>query len=134
MNSPQRPGSEALDILLVENSVRFAAFLKDFISRIPRARVVEIVRSGEEALAYLRTHEPQLVLMDLGLPGINGIEATRRIKSQSGAPRVFMLTTHDAPEYRASAAEAGADGYVLKSELVAELPGLIERLQLSPKT
>lgn len=71
---------------------------------------------------------PDLVLMDLSMPGMSGIEATRRIKSQPGSPRVVILTMHDDAASREAVAVAQADGFIGKSEFVAEIFSLIQRL------
>lgn len=75
------------------------------------------------------------MLMDLVMPGMNGLEATRRIKTQSGAPRVVILTLHDDLEYRAATKAAGADGFIAKSEFCTEvLPSTHRLFTNSPRT
>jgi DNA-binding NarL/FixJ family response regulator len=92
---------------------------------------VEIVSvsSGEEAVAAYDTDQPQLVVMDLKLPGINGIEATRQIKAIAPDAKIVMLTIHDQDAYRADAAAAGVSAYiakrVMKNELIPTLQALL---------
>ncbi|MBI4278559.1 MAG: response regulator, partial [Armatimonadetes bacterium] len=71
---------------------------------------------------------PDLVIMDLTMPGMNGLEATRRLKARPGAPRVVILSLHDSEAHRAVAAAAGADAYASKSEFGDALLGLIQAL------
>lgn len=77
--------------------------------------------SGEEAVGKSVELQPDLVLMDLAMPGIGGLDATRKIKSGINPPRVIIITIHEGDEYRKSAEEAGADGFISKSELHIKL-------------
>src|SRR5437879_6387090 len=70
--------------------------------------------SGEEGLIVAKSAAPQVVLLDLELPGIDGIEVTRRLKSRSPAPEVLILTTFDDEEKVFQAVQAGASGYLVK--------------------
>jgi DNA-binding NarL/FixJ family response regulator len=72
--------------------------------------------------------QPDLVLMDVAMPNMNGLEATRRIKTQADAPHVVILTLHDTPEYRAAAEAVGADNFVSKAEFNAQMLPLIRTL------
>ena len=69
---------------------------------------------GEEGVALALEHRPDVVLMDVRMPGVDGIEATRRITAVPDGPRVLVLTTFDLDEYVFAAVEAGASGFVLK--------------------
>jgi DNA-binding NarL/FixJ family response regulator len=90
--------------------------------------VVHGVESGEEALKHAGTFHTDVVLMDINLPGINGLETTTRIKAQAPGTAVVMLTTHDTPQHRLAAANAGAAGYVAKYEMETQLEPTIEGL------
>ena len=87
---------------------------------------------GEEAVALACANRPRLVLMDVRMEKMSGIEAARRIRAGIPQTRVVMLSMHDASEYRAGAAEAGAAGYVLKSRAHRELIPLMESLLFQP--
>lgn len=82
---------------------------------------VEIVQSGEELLKLAATLKPDVVLMDIEMPVLNGIEATRLLRKVSPATKVIILTVHNQPEYVAEAIRAGATGYVLKCCAFSEL-------------
>jgi DNA-binding NarL/FixJ family response regulator len=71
---------------------------------------------------------PDLVLMDLAMPGMGGLEATRRLKAEPDAPRVIMLSLHEHPMYRTAALDAGANGFVPKSKLGTALLPMIHSL------
>ena len=76
--------------------------------------VIGIAGSGEDAVAAARRLQPDVVLMDIRMPGMNGLDATRRITAMSDAPRVVIVTTFDTDEYLRSALRSGASGFLLK--------------------
>jgi DNA-binding NarL/FixJ family response regulator len=77
--------------------------------------------SGEEAIALIRSESPRLVVMDITLPGMNGIEATRQIKATLPSAQIVMLTIHEDDTHRADATGAGASAYVPKRAMQTEL-------------
>lgn len=89
--------------------------------------VVGIAHDGAEALEQIAQTQPDLVLMDLKMPGVNGIQATRQIKEQYPAVQVLVLTTYDADDWVFDAIRSGAAGYLLKDtpaeQLVAAVRG-----------
>jgi DNA-binding NarL/FixJ family response regulator len=84
--------------------------------------------SAERALEHASNARPDVVLMDISLPGIDGLEATQRLKAQAPGTAVVMLTTYDTPSHRRAAANAGAAGYVAKHDMEAQLESTVERL------
>jgi DNA-binding NarL/FixJ family response regulator len=100
--------------------------------------VVGEATDGQEALALVRTSAPDVVLMDIRMPRINGLEATRRVLTESRSPRVIVLTTFGADEYVVDALAAGADGFLLKDTPPPEIVAAIRAVAsgepiLSPK-
>ncbi len=83
--------------------------------------VVGEAANGEEALAQAAACQPDIVLMDIRMPGLDGIEATRRLSSKNDSPRVLILTTFGHDDYVTSALSAGASGFVLKDATPDEL-------------
>jgi DNA-binding NarL/FixJ family response regulator len=81
--------------------------------------------NGEEAVDLARRHTPDVVLMDIRMPGTDGIEATRRITAEGAGVRVLVLTTFDLDEYAFGALRAGASGFLLKDVRPAELVAAI---------
>lgn len=86
------------------------------------------VGSGEEALEHARVLRPDVVLMDIDLPGINGLEATSIFRVRSPGTSVVMLTMHDTPSHRQAATTAGAAGFVAKADLEEQLGTVVEPL------
>jgi DNA-binding NarL/FixJ family response regulator len=83
--------------------------------------VVAEAGDGAEAVAVVREHEPDVALMDVRMPNVDGIEATRRIVASGSATRIIILTTHDIDEYVFAALRAGASGFLLKDVRPGEL-------------
>ncbi len=90
--------------------------------------VVGEAAAGEEAVALTRSLRPDVVLMDIGMPGMNGLEATRLIQAEHPDSRVLILTIHGTDEYFFRALEAGASGYVLKEAASSDLVNAIESI------
>lgn len=104
-------------ILLVEDNAIFRKSLRDMLKhRFPEIEVAE-ASDGEEALRTLETMNAELIFMDVRLPGISGLETTRRIKEADPARRVVILTSHDLPEYRAAAFGSGASHFFTKGDI-----------------
>jgi DNA-binding NarL/FixJ family response regulator len=101
-------------MLLVDDSPEFLRALSRFLSSDPEIQVVGLACSAQDALDKIQRFQVDLVLMDIAMPGKNGLEATRQIKAQPNAPRVLILTLYDSEEYRQEADLACADGFVSK--------------------
>ncbi len=108
-------------ILIVEDHEAVRTALRDWLEvEFPCCRVIE-ASSGEEAIALVRVESPHLIVMDIRLSGINGIEATRQIKAAFPCTQVVMLTIHTNDMYRTDAGVAGASAYITKQRMYSEL-------------
>lgn len=114
--------------LLVDDSPQFLEAAMRFLSSDPHIEIVGSTLSGKEALEKVISLNPDLVLIDLAMPDMNGLETTRHIKSQPGAPQVIILTLYDNSEYRTASESVRADGFVAKSDFGADLLPLIHGL------
>ena len=123
-----------LRILLVDDSVQFLNVAARSLATVPSVEIVGRALSGRDALAQVTQLRPDLVLMDVAMPNMNGLEATRHIKAQADAPRVVILTLHDTAEYRAAAEAVGADNFVSKAEFNAQVLPLIHTLRDAKET
>lgn len=112
-------------LLLVDDSPEFLDAAERFLSNEEGLEIVGKARSGEEALELAQRLKPDLILMDIAMPGMNGLEATRRLKSESACPKIIILTLYDSSEYRSVSEEVQADGFVTKSEFTTRLLPLI---------
>lgn len=115
-------------ILLVDDSLAFLESASRFLGGNEYIEIVGRVLSGREAIEQVTQLRPDLVLMDLAMPGMNGLEATSLIKAQPNAPFIIILTLNDNYEYRAAATAVGADGFVTKSDFGVALLPLINSL------
>lgn len=101
-------------ILIVDDNARLRALLREWLTaEFPGCRIFEAV-SGEEAVSCAGAVPPSLAVMDIGLPGMNGIDAARMLTARDPALRVVMLSIHEEEQYRREATAAGAHAYVPK--------------------
>ena len=103
--------------MLVEDSSSFRQLVKVTLQeQFPSMDITEAA-DGVEAFEKIDSHPPNLIFMDIGLPGENGLELTRRIKADYPDVIVIILTTHDSPEYREAALRCKADFFFSKDAL-----------------
>jgi len=116
--------------LIVEDSAIYRKLLKETLrSRFPSMEIIE-AENGEEAMQQVAAHLPDLIFMDIKLPGENGLELTGKIKAKYPGVTVIILTSYDSPEYREAAAQAKADHFLSKGSSSKEaILALVESIQ-----
>jgi len=115
---------EIIRILLVDDHLVLRAGLKALLDAEKDMRVVGEAGTGEEAIEKARGLKPDVVVMDLSMPGVGGLEATRQI-AEAGQARVLVLTMHSEEEYLLPVLEAGGSGYVKKTSADEDLTNAI---------
>ena len=132
-----------ISIILVDDSDSIRETLHNYLAPQPDFQIVGSVNNAETAIAQIKTLNPDIVLMDIEMSGMDGIKATRAIASQLNQTKVIILSSHDEDHYVEQVLNAGAKGYLLKTTPVEELahsirfvhkgywqfsPGLLEKL------
>lgn len=113
-------------ILLCDDHLLIRASLKSLIGEFPGIDVIGEAGDGREALEHVARLRPNVVVMDIAMPGLNGLEATRRLVKEHPQVRVVMLSMHADESHVLQALRAGASGYVLKGSAPRELEMAIE--------
>ncbi len=114
-------GSRSVRVLAVDDQRPFRVAAAAVLRRTPGFELVAEAATGEEALELTKSLQPDLVLMDINMPGIGGIAATRSLTSRDGGPIVFLCSTYQRSDLPAEAADSGAAAYIHKEELAADL-------------
>lgn len=115
------PGGEVVRVLIADDQALFRRGLRAVLSEEEGIEVVAEAADGEEAVARVEELAPDVVLMDIRMPKVDGIEATRRIQGVAPTTRILMITVSDEEDDLFEAVKAGASGYLLKEISVTEV-------------
>ena len=108
-------------LLMADDHTLVRAGMRTLLQTLPDVEVVAEASDGREALKLIEQHRPDVVLMDISMPQLNGLEATARVAKEFPQTRVIILSMHASEEYVLQALKAGAVGYLLKESDIAEL-------------
>ena len=117
-----------LKILLVDDNLTFLASVKKYLLMLPSTSVVAEAHNGPQALTLARKWQPDLVLLDIVMPGMSGLEAAKVMQSWPTPPKILFLSMHDNESYRSAASALGVLGLVGKANFVTELLPIISGL------
>jgi DNA-binding NarL/FixJ family response regulator len=112
-------------IVLADDHTLVRAGLRSLLEDLPDVQVVAECSDGREAVAAVAQHEPDIAVLDIGMPGLNGLDAGAQIARDHPATRVVLMSMYSNERYVAQALQVGVAGYVLKNAAVEELPLLI---------
>ncbi|HEX6394284.1 MAG TPA: response regulator transcription factor [Acidimicrobiales bacterium] len=115
-------------VLVVDDHPIFRDGLAGLLATLPDMQVVATASTAEEALAHLAENSPDVVLMDINLPGTSGVEATRQIASIAPTTKVLMVTMVDDDDSVLAALAAGARGYILKEAAAEEISAAVRTI------
>lgn len=115
-------------LLIADDHALVRSGLRSMLKREPGFEIIGEAENGQEAVELCRSLRPDLVLMDMRMPKMDGLEATRIIKQEYPEIRVLMVTMHENQDYTLEAVRAGAAGYVLKDAPRDELVAAARRL------
>jgi len=111
----------SIQVLLAEDHALVRAGFRALLQNLPGIQVVAEASDGREALRLIAEHRPDVVLMDIAMSGLNGLEATARVTQEHPGVRVVILSVHTSEEYVLQALRVGAAGYLIKDAALTEL-------------
>jgi YesN/AraC family two-component response regulator len=115
-------------LLIVDDNAAFRQKLIEFLCEHEDLEVIGEAGTGREALSKAKELQPEVVLIDVRMPDMDGLSATRALKAQASPLKVIILSVFDCIEYRQSAEAAGAEGYLVKASITDELVPAIRTL------
>ena len=119
-------------VLIVDDNAQLRVLLREIVAEEPDLHVVGEAADGAEAMRLALELRPDILLLDLGMPQVNGLEVLRWSKAEHPEIKVIIVTVHTEDAYRQAAEASGADAFLLKKTLVTLLLPTIRRLRGSP--
>lgn len=120
--------SQTIRVLLADDHPIVRAGIRAELEKLPEVKIVGETAGGREAVELVGERRPEVVFMDISMPGLNGLEATARIVRDFPQVRVVILSRHENEEYLWQALRSGAAGYLLKKAVIAELVAALRRV------
>ena len=125
---PRGTSMRSCRILLVDDHSLLLGIVNQLLAEISDIEIVALTREGLEAMSLAVRHQPDLVVTNLAVPRLDGLELTRRLAAEPRGSRIVLMSSRDEPEYRVATDAAGADGFVLEADLGTKLVPLIQSL------
>ena len=120
--SELKSSNKSIRVLLADDHTLVRAGIRALLEKLPGVTVAGEASDGREVIDLIKAHQPDVVLMDISMPGLNGLQALARITRDFPRVRVIILSMHHNDEYVMQALKSGASGYLLKRAATAELP------------
>jgi DNA-binding NarL/FixJ family response regulator len=118
--------------VLVDDNKAFVVLARHLLANLPEIEIVGTGYDGYDAVRLAEELHPDLIVMDLLMPAMGGLQATRLIKAQSHPPQIIIASHYDDPRYREHAAEAGAEGFISKNEFEQNIADFLARAAGKP--
>jgi DNA-binding NarL/FixJ family response regulator len=128
--NPMNDFIKPVRVILADDHTLVRAGIRALLEKLPGVEVVGEAGEGRAVLNLVKLHRPDVVLMDISMPGLNGLEAAARMAKEFPDVRVIILSMHHNEEYVWRALKAGAAGYLLKKAAMAELATALQRVTL----
>ena len=116
---------DKLKTLLIDDNKGFVVLARHLLATVSEVEVIGYGYDGYDAVRLAEDLRPDLIIMDLAMPGMGGLQATRLIKAQDAPPRIVIASHYDDASHREHAANAGADGFVNKQEFEHRIPEIV---------
>lgn len=116
-----KPPAKIIRVILADDHTLVRAGIRALLEKLPSVKVIGEAGDGREVLNLVKAHPPDVVLMDIAMPGLNGLEAAERMTRDFPSVRIIVLSMHSNEEYVLRALKAGVAGYLLKKAATAEL-------------
>ena len=120
--------AKPIRVVLADDHPIVRAGIRDALKELPGVEVAGEASDGREAIELVKSVRPDVVFMDISMPGLNGLEATERILKAFPQVRVIILSRHDNEEYYWRVLRVGASGYLLKNAVIGELKAALQRV------
>lgn len=114
--------------LLVDDNEAFLVLARHLLATVPEIEIVGYGHDGYDAVRLAESLKPDLILMDLSMPGMGGLQATRLIKAQDRPPAILIASQHNDAEHREHTAQAGADGFISKNDYEGPIGRFVKNL------
>jgi CheY-like chemotaxis protein len=128
---PEDPETETLipiRLLIVDDSLVFLGTLRRLMETLPGIELVGLATSARDALELVDLMHPDVVLTDLAMPEMDGLQMARLLAIRPDKPMIVIMSIHDLPGYRKAARSAGADAFITKSDLINQIQPLLRQL------
>ena len=119
----------AMTVLIVDDNAQFRTLLREIVAKEPELHVVSEAADGAEAMRLALELRPNIMLLDLGMPRVNGLEVLQWSKAEHPEIKVIIVTVHTEDAYRQAAEAGGADAFLLKRTLGTDLLPTLQRLR-----
>lgn len=117
-----------IKVMVVDDNPQFASAAARFLAESGGFELLANAHSGSEALARAEKERPDLMLIDIRMPGLNGLAVASLIKARQTPPKIVMMTLEDGEGYRSGAVAAGADGFLAKAAFARDLHAVVDTL------
>lgn len=117
-----------IKVMVVDDNPQFASAAAQFLAGNGGFEVLANAHSGGEALARVDSEQPDLMFIDISMPGLNGLTVASLIKAREDPPRIVMMTLEDSEGHRSGAVAAGADGFLAKDDFARDLRDVVDTL------
>jgi DNA-binding NarL/FixJ family response regulator len=117
-----------LRTVLVDDNKAFVVLARHLLANLPEIEIIGAGYDGYDAVRLAEELHPDLIIMDLLMPAMGGLQATRLIKAQNQPPQIIIASHYDDPRYREHAAEAGAEGFISKNDFEHHIAEFLARM------